>query len=286
MLHIDGTREYIAVDWGSTNRRAYRVSNGAVVDGFSDDLGVLAVAGGGFDRPVSEIRERLGDLPMLLAGMVGSNKGWHEVGYVTCPAGAEDIAGHIHWVDNRTGIIPGVSQINPPDVMRGEEVQVIGAPDGLICHPGTHTKWINMADGRVTSFRTAMTGEMFSLLKDHSILADLLQGDVFIGPALDAGISDALQHKPILTSLFAIRARHLLTTEKTDHASYASGLLIGADIAAAIGEKPGVRVSLVGRPDLCALYARALSVAGWQSTVTDGTKAFIKGMTTLTGYLK
>jgi 2-dehydro-3-deoxygalactonokinase len=164
---------YIAVDWGTTNRRAYLIdASGRLVDTFADELGLMSVPEGGFDAAGAEIRQRLGERPMLLAGMVGSNRGWREAPYAPAPAGVEDLARAILWIEpGRTGIVPGVSQsgADGADVMRGEEVQVLGAvaaghvpPDTLICHPGTHAKWIRMESGRITSFRTMMTGELFS----------------------------------------------------------------------------------------------------------------------------
>ena len=101
---------FIAVDWGTTNRRAYRIdSAGQCVDEFEDGKGVLSVPGGGFPAAVAEIRERLGDQPLLLAGMVGSNRGWVEAPYVPCPAGIDDLARTLVWAGEREAIVPGVS---------------------------------------------------------------------------------------------------------------------------------------------------------------------------------
>jgi len=178
---------FIAVDWGTTNRRAYRLDRtGACDDEFEDGQGVLSVAPGGFPEAVAEIRRRLGDLPLLLAGMVGSNRGWVEAPYVRCPAGLDDLAASLVWPGERQAIVPGVSFVGDgrADVMRGEEVQLLGAvaaghvpADALVCHPGTHNKWVVVEDGRIASFRTVMTGELFNLLRQHSILADLLKAD-------------------------------------------------------------------------------------------------------------
>lgn len=286
----------IAVDWGTTNRRAYLLDrSGGLTDSFADDRGLKGVSAGEFDGAVAEIRERLGNWPMLLAGMVGSNLGWREVPYVTCPAGAIDIARAILWVEpGRTGIVPGVCQRGPPgaDVMRGEEVQVLGAaardlvgPDAMICHPGTHAKWIAMEGGRIASFQTMMTGELFSLLASHSILAQQLQGDVHPDAAFERGVDEALCGVDILSGLFRIRAWHLLGEHLRSPASYASGLLIGCDVIGGLKQHRGGRVALVGRPDLCALYSVALSRAGHETTQVDGADAFLAGIHTLTEML-
>jgi 2-dehydro-3-deoxygalactonokinase len=291
---------YIAVDWGTTNRRAYAIgADGALADSFEDDLGLMAVPRGGFDAAAAQIRERLGDRPMLLAGMVGSNRGWREAAYAPCPAGARDLADAILWIEpGRTGIVPGVSQGGAAggelgaDVMRGEEVQVLGAvaagavpPDTLICHPGTHAKWIAMESGRILRFNTMMTGELFSLLTRHSILGDQLQGEVRRGPQFERGVAEALAGGELLASLFGIRARHVLGEGSEDAASYASGLLIGCDVRAGLAMHQGGAIALIGRLDLCELYGAALAQAGHQTTQLDGTDAFLAGIKMLTEML-
>ena len=279
---------YIAVDWGTTNRRAYAVDeNGRVLDRLEDDNGLLAVPPDGFDAAAADLRARLGDRPMLLAGMVGSKRGWREAPYVPCPASAADLAAAILWVEpGRTGIVPGVCQsgLAGADVMRGEEVQVLGAVaaglvpgDGLICHPGTHAKWIVMQAGRIETFRTTMTGELFALLREHSILAEQLRGEVSPDAAFGEGAVQGLTGAELLSALFGIRARHLLGEAGAEAASYASGLLIGSDVRAGLGLNGG-RVSLIGRPDLCALYAAALAIAKQKSSQVDGAAAFLAGI--------
>ena len=193
---------FITADWGTTNRRAYLIdSSGNCVAEFEDDKGILSVPKGGFEAAIAEVRERLGDKPLLLAGMVGSNRGWIEAPYVPCPAGMEDLAAALVWPEEgRTAIVPGVCLANPADVMRGEEVQLLGAyaagtigPDALVCHPGTHNKWARLEGGRIARFTTVMTGELFNLLKGHSILADLLSGPVSPGEAFEAGVRRGLE---------------------------------------------------------------------------------------------
>jgi 2-dehydro-3-deoxygalactonokinase len=285
---------FIAVDWGTTNRRAYRVEHDASVGTFADDLGLMAVPAGGFPGAVEDIRDKLGDLPMLLAGMVGSDRGWHEAPYVECPAGPAELAAGIVWVDPRTGIVPGVCLRGPygPDVMRGEEVQLIGGmaaglipPDSLVCHPGTHAKWAVMESGRIARFRTVMTGEIFALLREHSILADALAGDAKTGAEFVAGVAEALTGEPLLSALFRIRAHGLLNGRRPDAVSRASGLLIGSEIAGALREMPDTPVAVMGRADLCELYSRALDLAGRASSIIDGPACFVAGIAVLTEYL-
>lgn len=284
---------YIAVDWGTTNRRAYLIgSDRQIIDSFEDDVGLRAVPLDGFAQQAVMIRARLGDKPMLLAGMVGARTGWRETPYVECPARPEQLAETIVWIEPlRTGIVPGLCQREKPgpDVMRGEEVQILGAlaaklvpPDALICHPGTHSKWIILQDGKIASFQTVMTGEIFSLIKTHSILADLLQEDVHEGLAFRAGVAEALSGRAVLSALFGIRARALLKQADGDGASWASGLLIGADIAAGVKDYRGGPIALIGRPDLCVLYAAAANQAGYETFQIDGAEAFLAGIDLLT----
>jgi 2-dehydro-3-deoxygalactonokinase len=120
---------FIAVDWGTSNRRAFRIEDGIVVVAERDERGAANVAAGAYEAEVAGIRERLGNLPMLLAGMVGSNIGWRSVPYVAAPAGIAEVAAGLDRIDARTAIVPGLSYRDGlhADVMRGEEVQLLGA---------------------------------------------------------------------------------------------------------------------------------------------------------------
>jgi len=286
MAWTDG---FIAVDWGTTNRRAYRIGRGGgVEDRMEDGKGILSVPSGGFPAAVEEIRARLGDRPMLMAGMVGSNRGWQEAPYVPCPAGLPELAANLAWIEpGRIAIVPGVcfSEGGAADVMRGEEVQLLGAyaegdvpADATICHPGTHNKWVRIADGRIVSFRTVMTGEMFNLLKKHSILSDMLGGEAAPGPAFDAGVEAGLAEDALTSALFSVRARVLLgKARREDAASYTSGLLIGADVRTGLEASGDGPVYVMGRPDLTALFAAALARAGRQGQELEGDDAFLCG---------
>lgn len=285
-----GKGPFIAVDWGTTNRRAWRIdARGEVEAALEDDAGVTSVAAVAFPARLAELRETLGDLPMLLGGMIGSNRGWHETPYVACPADARALAHGVLWVDARTGIIPGVSQErrDAPDVMRGEEVQIVGAlasglvpEDATLCLPGTHAKWVRLRGGRIASFSTWMTGELFALLGKHSILAPQMQGKAQIGAGFAAGVVASALGDP-LARLFAVRAAHLLDAPMIDGAGYVSGLLIGAEVRAWLHETGGETPHLIGRPDLTALYAVAIAqVLGTPAAAPaaiDGNAAFRAG---------
>ena len=260
-----GQSGFIAVDWGTTNRRAYRVGADGLHDAeFEDERGVLSIASGGFPKAAAEICERLGDWPLLLAGMVGSTKGWVEAPYV-----------------------PGLSYLagDRADVMRGEEVQMLGAvasglipSDGLACHPGTHNKWVLLKGGRIIAFRTIMTGELFNLLKHKGILADWLQGPAEPGEAFGSGVRQGLKGTALTADLFAVRARVLLGEARAeDAASFVSGLLIGADVLMGLKDGAG-DVTVIGRPELTRLYAAAIAQTGRTAHEVDGEKAFLAGI--------
>jgi len=280
---------FIAVDWGTTNRRAYRLdSSGQCVDEFEDDGGVLTVPAGGFPDAVAQIRQRLGDHPLLLAGMIGSNRGWKEAPYVPCPAGLDDLAAKLAWAGEREAIVPGVSYIGDgrADVMRGEEVQLLGAvaaglvdPMGLVCHPGTHNKWVTLRHGKVDRFQTVMTGELYSLLKEHSILSDLLQRDVQVNDVFKEAARHAIDHEALPADLFGVRARVLLgEAKKDDAACYASGLLIGADVRIGLSIPTGAQIAVIGRPELTRLYAAAIATTGRDVIEHDGETCFLAGI--------
>lgn len=285
--------DFVAVDWGTSNRRVFEIAGGAVVATREDDMGILNCKD--FPGEVAAIRAAAGEAPVLLAGMIGSNRGWVEVPYVAAPAGLAQIAAAVTWVQPGVGIVPGVSysEGNTADVMRGEEVQVLGAlalgevGDGLLAHPGTHGKWIEVEDGRIRRFRTVMTGDVFAALKAKSILSDLLQGEAGTGAAFVAGVDHGLAHGDLLAELFSVRARVLLGSGlKEDAASYVSGLLIGNEVSIGLGRRREPIVPVIGTAALAERFAVALDRAGRTARIVDGEDAFVAGMIAIMGAVR
>ena len=280
------TAASLAIDWGSTNRRVFALdAAGAVVATERDAMGVLAMAGHDFAGEVAALRRRFGDVPVLCAGMVGSNRGWIDAGYVSVTADLTGLAAALCWVEpGRTAIIPGVSRTGTrPDVMRGEEVQLLGAvaaglvpADGLVCQPGTHVKWATMAGGAIADFTTAVVGELFGLLGKGSLLADGLDLPAVDGPAYRAGVERG-RDGDLLAALFGARAALVLgQRDRADQASFVSGLLIGGDAARRV--TPGALVHVLADPGLGGLYLAALETLGARGVLVDSHAAFVAGI--------
>ena len=302
---MQGNAGLIVVDWGTTNRRVYVLDGeGRLESRSTDGLGILSVPPGGFPAEVAALRILHGERPMLLAGMIGSNRGWIEAGYVDCPADLPALIGGLEHAGRNAAIVPGVRDLahDRADVMRGEEVQLLGAvaaqligPDARVCHPGTHAKWARLENGAIAAFRTVMTGELFALLRDHGIMAGQLDGSVADGPAFRAGVRRSLARRELPADLFEVRARLLLGPDlfevrarlllgrlaPEDGADYASGLLIGADIAIGLDFVGAGEIALIGERALTALYSAALDETGRPHATIDGETAFLAGMTAL-----
>ena len=285
----------LACDWGTTNLRAWTLDQaGAVVADRDFPLGVSRLAPGeAASRFESEVRPGLdaAGLPAILCGMVGSNLGWITVPYAECPAGLGDLATRLTAAAERVRIVPGLrceGLAGAPDVMRGEETQVLGwlaqHPDRrtgrqFVCHPGTHAKWVLVEDGRVVRFVTAMTGELFAVLREHSLLRS--DAPVDDDAAFEEGLTAAGQGDALAARLFTARARVVGGKAAPGSTpSYLSGLLIGAEVASVprlLGEAPG-EVALLGDARLCERYRRALTRIGIAAEAFNGEAAAIAGL--------
>jgi 2-dehydro-3-deoxygalactonokinase len=276
----------IAVDWGTTSFRAYRIdAAGIVVDKREALLGILAVKE---QRFAEALESQVGDWieqgvhPIVMSGMIGSRQGWREQAYVRCPAGPDELAaklGSVTWGmhGRKAWIVPGLITRDAQgvhDVMRGEETQIVGVLDDLgpgthtLCLPGTHSKWVRVENGRIASFTTHMTGELFAVLRDHSILGRTMENAGDIPAAFDAGLARCRQPGGMLHHLFGVRADCLAGTLTAEAAhEFLSGLLIGHEIASAAPASGTVHI--LGSQALAARYERALSAAGCRVHVLD-----------------
>jgi 2-dehydro-3-deoxygalactonokinase len=298
----------IAGDWGTSNLRLILCdADGGVLDN-REGPGAAAARGrfaDVFDAATADWRHAHGELPAVLAGMVGSTFGWSEVPYLPCPARLAELAAHALRVRGDVRIVPGLKCANPlgaPDVMRGEETQLLGArllrPEldvgqRLVCMPGTHTKWVALSSGTVETFLTVPTGELFALLCEHSVLvrdaATVLEHHE---AEFERGLAEAAHRPevPLPHRLFQARSLRLdrqLAAEGA--ASWVSGLLIGTDVRGALplfGESV-VRepVHVIGAPRLVATYTTALRHAGRAALGVDGSDAARHGLTSIFRHL-
>jgi len=297
---------FIAGDWGTSHLRLFLCDgDGGVLDsgngpGAADAAGRFATI---FESLSAPWRQRHGALPAVLCGMVGSSIGWQQAPYVPCPARPERIADACVSLHGRNvRIVPGLScrnRFNAPDFLRGEETQVLGAMSldpslrrghHLLCLPGTHSKWVALADGAIGEFLSAPTGELFALLRDHSVLLrDRAAVDAVIGgAAFERGLAqfNAYPQAQLLHRLFECRARRLegeLTAQAA--VAYLSGLLIASDIGGALpllSDAISARtVHLIGSPELTQLYALGLAPHDCTANRIEGGAASLAGLVQL-----
>lgn len=291
----------VAIDWGTSSLRgALLDAGGKVLEERSDARGILKVPQGGFPAVFEALFGdwmRLEDARCLISGMAGSKQGWVEAPYCACPAGRVEAGRSIIDIDVRPGsrisIVPGLSDEHDgvPDVMRGEEVQIFGAmalmnvDEGVFVLPGTHNKWATVKKGRVTGFRTFMTGEFYALLSQHSILARTLDADAPLDEAAFVqGVTRADNGQGLLHNAFGARTLALFERMATQElSSYLSGLLIGEELRTQSLQGAG-EVVLIGSSALTQRYALALRATG-TATRTLGAEATWAGLHALSGFL-
>jgi len=298
---IDRTQAFLAVDWGTTNLRAWVVSEAGQA-GRSLELprGVSKLGPGEAEiclRDVVRPALKAERLPALICGIAGSTMGWVEVPYLDCPADAAALAAGLYWIEGQdppVAIVPGLRGPGidgGPDVMRGEETQAIGwlAQDErrrvgryLICHPGTHAKWVLVEDGRIVRFVTAMTGELFSVLTRHSVLR--CEEGAEDPRAFAKGLAAAGDGSALAARLFSARARVVGGGDLAPAGvrSFLSGLLIGSDVASTpalleAGELSSPIV-LIGDANLSAAYATAMAHFALKAEIFDGEGAVLDGL--------
>ena len=275
----------IGIDWGTSSLRAYRFAADGQITGRRDTpRGILTVAPGDFPdtlRAVAGDWIDSGDRRILMCGMVGSRQGWQEAPYLACPAGLDGLAAAavtLPFPDADVRLIPGLScrdDRGVPDVMRGEETQILGAALGdrevTVCLPGSHSKWAQVKGGRVSGFATHFTGEAFAALAGHTILARMMNAaSPHHAGGFARGVARARQGGGLLRHLFGLRASALFDeVQEEEAASYLSGLLIGHEVASALEDGVAPPVVLVGAPGLTLRYAAALDAFGVPHSAAD-----------------
>lgn len=297
---LDAAR-LIGVDWGSTGLRVFLIGDAGVVLAMRQSaLGASAMNGDAwaYQRTLEDhTRDWLAvrpDLRVLACGMVGSQHGWREAPYVACPADAAALIAQALAMAPGVRIVPGLlhrPENGPPDVMRGEETQIVGAlqlcprlvPASCVVLPGTHSKWAQVDAGRVLGFSTWMTGELFALLRQHSVIGRLMPEatQVLDEAAFARGVDEARRAtwQGLTHQLFSVRTLGLLQRLPASALpDYLSGLLIGHELRHGLAWRgqaglQGDPLAIVGEPALCRRYHLGLQRidATVQALVLDNT---------------
>ncbi len=289
--------EFVGVNWGSTNFRAYRIdAAGALIDTYDSPAGVTKLDRAGIAAQMAALAERWPTHgPIYASGMITSNIGWVELPYVEAPAGIAELAAAAQTVAIGTvdvTLMPGIAcrraMDDAPDVLRGEDVELAGFAamteerTGYVALPGTHTKWVRLEDGRVAEFATAMSGEIYDRLAANGLLASVIEGEATDGDAFAAGVALGADRKLGLGNLlFGVRARVVRgELARRDAASFARGILIGSEIADALALYPDLRdraVPLIGASAVTSLYAAGLARLGIVTAPVESSRACIQG---------
>lgn len=273
----------ISVDWGTSSLRAYLVTaQGSVLGRIETADGILSVTGAAFEATLEAAlapwtRDH-GRLPAIMSGMIGSRQGWIEADYLRCPAGIAEITARLAMVPNGAGrtiaLVPGLDTLDAdglPDVMRGEETQILGAlalagrREGRFVLPGTHSKWATAHDGAIAAFRTYMTGEVYGALKDHTILGRTMSAEHGSGEGFAAGLAAARRGaggSSLLARLFSVRTLGLAgLLAPAEAADYLSGLLIGEELLDAAGDLASAAI-VIANAGLTRRYVAAGAALG------------------------
>ena len=286
---------WIAVDWGSSNLRVWALDRRhKILDSFSSNDGMVSLETSDFEplllKQISNWVANDVNIPVLCCGMVGAKQGWMEAPYATVPYNLMQETDSVKVIcrDNRLDvrILGGLKQNNPADVMRGEETQIRGFLsdfadfDGIVCLPGTHTKWVHVSAGEVISFRTFISGELFALMSEYSVLKHSVKSDGWDDKEFRSAVSESISNpQKIFSDFFKLRADHLLKqVEQSELRSKLSGYIIGAELA---GAKPywlGQNVVILGNNNLSKIYKTALEGQGIFAQQIDATECTLNGL--------
>jgi 2-dehydro-3-deoxygalactonokinase len=296
-----GTKTYILGDWGTSQCRLYLCTG-------DDALGTFHIIDEAVGKGIKHLTNpedyffklckrwlaKYGQMPVYLIGVVGSDAGWHQAGYIPCPTIIDTIFNNSLSFDAKgcqIHIVPGLSCTNPlglPDTLRGEETQIIGwiannptQKGQLLCLPGTHTKWAHIDLGQVNTFLSSPVGELYDIINNHSVISTPENKSQWHQESFEEGLALALdKSKNILHSIFSCRARSLLNNKpESTSSSYLSGLLIGSDVRDAIGHIADFNnVTVIGNDDVMPLYMHALGQCGIKAESMKGQDASISGL--------
>ena len=287
----------IAADWGTSNLRIWGIDHrGHVINTINNGKGMASLIPSEFEPYLISLieswlpKEGKAKCPIVICGMAGAKTGWKEAAYLKapCPPINKEKIIQVETEDQRisVSIVPGIMQTSPPDVMRGEETQIAGYLsknpdfDGIICLPGTHTKWAHISANEIVSFKTFMTGEIFLSLSERSILKTSVQSNDFDSTSFLEAFEDTYSNPALLSSkLFGLRAADLLENTSTKFLkSKLSGYLIGCELAGAKSYWLGQNIIMIGNNDLCILYQKALKKLGLNAKIENTQTVTLNGL--------
>ncbi len=295
---------WIAIDWGTTNFRAFLLESAGnqshVIEQYESPKGILSVQNQDFEGMlIAEIGQWFVNFPerlILMSGMIGSQQGWHEVPYLSLPAGLNEIcqSAHHFTLNNKNPaiIIPGMTTSSPyelPDVMRGEETQLIGLLDNtalaqLILLPGTHSKHAEIENGQILAFTSFMTGEIYQLLLNHSMVGKGLSTQVDCESSFIDGVITAQSDAPLTHLIFSSRTKRVLNKlPNSSVSSYLSGLLIGYELARV---PHNLMITVIANHALSQLYLKAGEALDLSFKQISSEEAFIRGISTLLHHIE
>lgn len=283
------TSRYIAIDWGSTNLRAWLYQGEQCLESRQSEAGVTRLNGKSPEAVLAEVTQswRDGNTPVVMAGMVGSNVGWKVAPYLSVPVHFASVGEQLTSVGDNVWIIPGlcVSRDDNQNVMRGEETQLLGArtlspSSSVYVMPGTHCKWVQADAEQIHDFRTVMTGELHHLLLKHSLVGAGLPEQNSSPEAFAAGLERGIASPAVLPQLFEVRASHVLGNLPREQVSeFLSGLLIGAEVASMrefIAHEQAI--TIVAGASLTSRYEQAFRAVGRDVSTVSGDTAFQAGI--------
>ena len=288
----------IAVNWGSSNFRAYKLDGAGNIEAErSSGCGAVRVSPEGFpDALLAEIGDwiQAGETKVLMSGMVGARNGWQEAPYIPVPATFDQVADGVIRLEMKSldaRIVPGLigtDECGVPEVMRGEETEIFGCKDDLdhtrLCLPGTHTKWVGVDVGKIAAFSTSMTGDLYRAIRECTIICNSTQIEQRDSEAFLRGVARSKEPGELAHLIFGVRTLVLTGgIDESSASSYLSGLLIGSEVKARSGT--GERVHLIGDPVLCLLYATALREFDVDSSL-EPVGAALRGLVRIAGKLK
>ncbi|AXI49325.1 2-keto-3-deoxy-galactonokinase (plasmid) [Sulfitobacter sp. SK012] len=284
---------FVAVDWGTSSFRLWVMdASGEVLNSTQGPFGMSRLKPTDFSRVLEENLNKLGvdaDVPVVICGMAGAAQGWCEAPYLTAPTRLDALGKCAVAVANtmrHVRILPGIKQLSPANVMRGEETQISGLlhhhPDfsGTVCLPGTHTKWVRVADKSILDFETCMTGEQFAFFSETSVLSHSMTVEGWSDTAFANAVAVALDDPTSVPRLlFAIRAEMLIGEQSAAEArARLSGLLIGQELVATRPYWDQENVTLIGAPKLCDLYLQAFEQIGIAGRAMDSEAMTVAGL--------